>query len=47
MREPVAGLLGGVAALSSFRSFLFTDLPRLHVLASSFLMAVFAQLGSC
>jgi len=41
----VAGLLGGVAAAVILQIFLFTDLPRLHVLASSFLMAVFAQLG--
>jgi phosphatidate cytidylyltransferase len=41
----IAGLLGSVAAALALQYFLFTDLPRLHVLGASLLMAVSAQLG--
>ncbi len=41
----VAGLLGGIAAAFLLQHFLLTDLPRLHVLAASVLVGVFAQLG--
>ena len=41
----IAGLLGGLAAAFFLQLFLFADLPRLHVLAASVLMGVFAQLG--
>ena len=41
----IAGLLGGLAAAFILQRFLFPDLPRAHVLASSLLMGVFAQLG--
>lgn len=41
----IAGLLGGVAAGVILQAFPFTDLPRMHVLAASILVGVFAQLG--
>lgn len=41
----ITGLLGGIAAALILQHFLFTDLPRLHVLAVSVLLGVFAQLG--
>jgi phosphatidate cytidylyltransferase len=41
----IAGLLGSIAAAFILQCSLFTDLPRLHVLGASFLMAVSAQLG--
>lgn len=41
----IAGLLGGLAAAFLLQHFVFTDLPRLHVLAASILVGVFAQLG--
>jgi phosphatidate cytidylyltransferase len=41
----IAGLLGGLGAAFVLQHFLFTDLPRLHVLAASVLIGVFAQLG--
>jgi phosphatidate cytidylyltransferase len=41
----IAGLLAGVVTAVILQAFLFVDLPRLHVLASSVLVGVFAQLG--
>jgi phosphatidate cytidylyltransferase len=41
----IAGLLGGVAVAALVRHFLFTDLPMLHVIISSFLLGIFGQLG--
>jgi phosphatidate cytidylyltransferase len=41
----VAGLLGGVAVAAVIRYFFLPDLPTAHVIAVSFLLCIFGQLG--